>query len=81
MLFSCSINLQHQNENFNRDTILGNLSPITGALITADNATYFYTGVQAHYKLGALNLTPSFAPGYYGKYFDFDEILSFVDFS
>ena len=28
---------------------------------------YFYTGVQAHYKLGALNLTPSFAPGYYNE--------------
>ena len=25
----------------------------------------FYTGVQAHYKIGSLNLTPSFAPGYY----------------
>ena len=64
---SSLVGLQHQNENFNRDTILGNLSPITGALITADNATYFYTGVQAHYKLGALNLTPSFAPGYYDQ--------------
>ncbi len=59
--------IQHQNENFNRDTFLGNLSPITGAMLTADNASYFYTGIQAHYKLGALNLTPSFAPGYYNE--------------
>ena len=57
--------IQHQNEELNRDTFLGNLSPVTGAMITADNATYFYTGVQANYKLGSLNLTPSFAPGYY----------------
>ena len=64
---SSLIGIQHQNEDLNRDTILGNLSPITGAMITADNATYFYTGVQAHYKLGALNLTPSFAPGYYNE--------------
>ena len=64
---STLIGIQHQNEDLNRDTILGNLSPITGAMITADNATYFYTGVQAHYKLGALNLTPSFAPGYYNE--------------
>ena len=64
---STLIGIQHQNENLNRDTFLGNLSPITGAMITADNATYFYTGVQAQYKLGVLNFTPSFAPGYYNK--------------
>ena len=61
------LGIQHQNENLNRDTFLGNLSPITGAMITADSATYFYTGVQAQYKFGALNVTPSFAPGYYNK--------------
>ena len=64
---STLIGLQHQNEDLNRDTFLGNLSPITGAMITADNASYFYTGVQAQYKVGFLNLTPSFAPGYYNK--------------
>ena len=62
---STLIGFQHQNENLNRDTFLGNVSPITGFLITADNAGYIYTGVQAQYKLGALNLTPSFTPGIY----------------
>ena len=62
---SALIGFQHQNENLNRDTFLGNLSPITGFLFTADNAGYIYTGVQAQYKLGALNLTPSFTPGIY----------------
>ena len=61
------IGFQHQNENLNRDTFLGNLSPITGAMITADNATYMYTGVQAQYKIGSLNFTPSFTPGYYNQ--------------
>ena len=61
------IGIQHQNEILNRDTFLGNLSPITGAMITADNAAYVYTGVQAQYKFGSLNVTPSFAPGYYNK--------------
>ena len=61
------IGFQHQNENLNRDTFLGNLSPITGALITADNAAYFYTGVQAQYSIGALNVIPSFTPGIYEK--------------
>ena len=46
---------------------MGNLSPITGAMITADNATYMYTGVQAQYKIGSLNFTPSFTPGYYNQ--------------
>ena len=62
---STLIGFQHQNENLNRDTFLGNLSPVTGALITADNAGYIYTGVQAQYKIGALNFTPSFTPGLY----------------
>ena len=62
---STLIGFQHQNENLNRDTFLGNLSPISGALITADNATYFYTGVQVQYKIGGLNITPSFTPGLY----------------
>ena len=61
------VGIQHQNEELNRDTLLGNLSPITGAMITGDNATYIYTGVQAQYKIGSINFTPSFAPGYYEK--------------
>ena len=62
---SALIGLQHQNENLNRNTFLGNLSPVTGALITEDNAAYVYTGVQAQYKIGSLNFTPSFTPGLY----------------
>ena len=59
------VGFQHQNESLNRDTFLGNLSPITGVLITADSAGYVYTGVQAQYKIGSLNVTPSFTPGLY----------------
>ena len=61
------VGFQHLDENLNRDTFLGNLSPVTGAMITADSAAYFYTGVQANYKVGSLNFTPSFAPGYYNE--------------
>ena len=57
--------LQHSNEDLFRDTFLGKLSPITGFMMTADSATYFYTGVQAEYKIGKLNLIPSFSPGLY----------------
>ena len=58
---------QHQNENLFRDSFLGTISPITGAMITADIAGYIYTGVQAQYKIGKLNFTPSFAPGLYNE--------------
>ena len=61
------IGFQHQNENLVRESFLGTLSPVTGALITQDNATYFYTGVQAMYKVGAINITPSFTPGIYNQ--------------
>ena len=54
---STLIGFQHQNVDLNRDTFLGNLSPITGALITSDNAAYFYTGVQAQYSIGAVSYT------------------------
>ena len=64
---STLIGFQHQNENLNRDTFLGNLSPITGFMITADSAGYIYTGVQAQYKIGKMDFTPSFAPGLYNK--------------
>ena len=64
---STLIGFQHQNEDLNRDTFLGNLSPITGALLTADSAAYIYTGVQAQYKLGRINFIPSFASGLYSK--------------
>ena len=73
------VGFQHQNESLNRDTFLGNLSPITGALITADSAGYIYSGVQAQYKIGALNVTPSFTPGLYheGDGKDLGHILEF----
>ena len=61
------IGIQHQNEELNRDTFLGNLSPVTGAMFMQNNASYVYTGVQAQYKVGKLNFNPSFTPGLYGQ--------------
>ena len=76
---STLLGFQHQNENLNRDTFLGNLSPITGALLTADSAAYVYTGVEAQYKIGSLNFNPSFAPGLYheGDGKDLGHVLEF----
>ena len=58
---------EHQNENLVRDSFLGTLSPITGFMVTENNAAYAYTGIQAQYNLGKLNIIPSFTPGIYGK--------------
>ena len=57
--------VQHTNDNLFRETFLGKFSPVTGFMITENSSTYFYTGVQAEYKIGKLNLTPSFSPGIY----------------
>jgi hypothetical protein len=61
------LGLQHQNENLTRNSFLGVISPVTGALLTADNAAYFYTGIQAQYQIGSLDITPSFTPGLYSE--------------
>ena len=36
-------------------------------MITGDNASYLYTGIQAQYTIGKIDLTPSFTPGLYNK--------------
>ena len=59
--------IQHQNENLMRKSFLGTISPVTGFMITADSAAYAYTGIQAQYKIGKLNIIPSFTPGLYGE--------------
>jgi len=76
---STVVGLQHQNENLTRDIFLGTISPVTGAMITADNAAYFYTGVQAQYQIGKIDITPSFTPGIYdeGSGKDLGHIIEF----
>ena len=61
------VGIEHKNQNLFRDTIFGKFQPITGGFITGDNAAYIYTGVEAQYKIGILNISPSFSPGYYEK--------------
>jgi len=59
--------IQHQDLNLNRNTFLGNVSPITGGFITENSAVYIYTGIEWNFDLGGINFTPSFAPGLYEK--------------
>ena len=56
---------EHNNPILFRDTFIGKFSPITGGFVTDKSSIYLYTGVQAEYELGPLNIVPSFAPGYY----------------
>ena len=59
---------QHQNMNLQRETFLGNLSPITGGFVTENSAAYVYTGVEWNVDMGSgFNFTPSFAPGLYSQ--------------
>ena len=59
--------LEHKNEKLFRNTYLGQFKPITGGFITGDSAIYMYTGVEGQYKIGKVDILPSFAPGYYEK--------------
>ena len=59
--------VEHKNSDLFRNTFLGKFSPITGGFITDSGAAYLYTGIQGQYKLGPMNILPSFAPGYYEK--------------
>jgi len=74
------IGFQHQNENLNRDTFLGNVSPITGGFITENSAAYIYTGIEWNMDMGQnIIFTPSFAPGLYheGDGKDLGHVLEF----
>jgi hypothetical protein len=63
---SVLVGMQHQNEELFMQTKSGiRISPITGGFVTANNAFYVYTGIQSEFELGAVTVTPSFAPGYY----------------
>ena len=64
---SSLVGIEHKNENLFRNTILGQFKPITGGFFTGDSSIYMYTGVEGQYKIGKLNILPSFAPGYYEK--------------
>ena len=61
------VGFQHQDESLQRNTFIGNISPITGGFITENSAVYIYTGFEWNVDMGALTFTPSFAPGLYHK--------------
>ena len=70
---------QHQNEMLERDSFMGNISPITGGFITENSAIYVYSGIEWNIDMGSFEFTPSFAPGLYheGDGKDLGHILEF----
>ena len=58
---------EYINFNASKDIFLGNVQPVTGAMITAENAKYVYTGFQIPKKNGSFTFTPSFTPGLYDE--------------
>ena len=73
------VGFQHQNEDLNRDTLIGNISPITGGFVTENSAVYVYTGFEWNVDMGSFTFTPSFAPGLYheGDGKDLGHVLEF----
>ena len=59
------VGIEHKNKNLFRNTWLGRFSPTTGGFVTKKSSVYLYTGIEADYNLGPINISPSFAPGYY----------------
>ena len=59
------VGIEHKNKDLFRDSWLGKISPTSGAFVTGKSSVYLYTGIEADYNLGRVNISPSFAPGYY----------------
>jgi len=59
------IGIEHKNKDLFRNTWIGRFSPTSGAFVTGKSSVYLYTGIEADYNLGPINISPSFAPGYY----------------
>ena len=73
------VGFQHQNESLERESFIGNISPITGGFITENSGAYIYTGIEWNMNMGGLLFTPSFSPGLYhaGDGKDLNHILEF----
>ena len=54
-------------EDKSLETIIGKIVPMTGAMLTKDNASMIYAGIKTEYKIGNFFISPSFAPGYYNE--------------
>ena len=58
---------EYVNYSLSKDIFLGNVQPVTGGMITADDAIYVYTGYQLNQKTNSTTFSPSFAVGLYDE--------------
>ena len=58
---------EYVNYSSSKDFFLGNVQPVTGGMVTADDAIYVYTGYQLNQKSNLTTFSPSFAVGLYDK--------------
>ena len=58
---------EYVNYSSSKDIFLGNVQPVTGGMITADDAIYVYTGYQLNQKTNSTIFSPSFAVGLYDE--------------
>ena len=59
------VGIEHKNKDLFRNTWIGRFSPTTGAFVTKKSSVYLYSGIETDYNLGPINISPSFASGYY----------------
>ncbi|RZO88450.1 MAG: acyloxyacyl hydrolase [alpha proteobacterium HIMB114] len=66
-------------KNADDENFFGKFTPITGAMITQENAVMVYSGFQGNFSIGNFIISPSFSPGYYesGKGKDLGSYLEF----
>ena len=61
------IGIEYMNLSSIKDSFVGNVYPVSGVMITDDEAVYVYTGYQMNQKSDYLTISPSFAVGYYDE--------------
>ena len=61
------IGIEYMNLSSIKDSFVGNIYPVSGVMITDDEAVYVYTGYQMNQKSDYLTISPSFAVGYYDE--------------
>ena len=61
------IGIEYMNLSSIKDSFVGNIYPVSGVMITDDEAVYVYTGYQMNQKSDYITISPSFALGYYDE--------------
>ena len=61
------IGIEYMNLSSIKDSFVGNIYPVSGVMITDDEAVYVYTGYQMNQKSDYITISPSFAVGYYDE--------------